>query len=373
MSRRRHLSTAAQHPGMRHVYPFPDGAAKRLRVGFYMSAIHLGGVERWAYSLAKELAGCYCDITGVLTRFVANVATAPDCRVFTEPDAPEFFASCDVVIAWFYEKEDVQLLSRFDGPVYAVSHGAHDNPWSVNTCRMMLQLPRARPVAVSRGAAQAFKLDTDVPIIYNGVGLDRSVIPRSPELKKKAGLGDKRVILYYGRLSSDKRPQKVAELMRHLDPARYAAIICGPGTEGFVTYIPRVEGVYVLKPVSHPAALFAIADCCVNFSMTESFCLSLFEAMAAQLPVFTSRWPVSDELEEILGEPLLTTPLDVSPEALASFVQHHLDAPDPARLARLQGTVLQRFSASHMASQWAKLLGITALDRLALHDHFVSR
>lgn len=354
MSRRRSLSKPRQKQ------------TRRLRVGIYITSIHCGGVERWAATLASEFSNCH--FTGFLSRWPGTCESWMPGRIYTYEEYPEFFSNCDVILSWFFAEDDVALLSKFDGRLYAVSHGSHEHPWFRSQARFMLNVPGIQPVGVSHAAAKAFGLDVPVPVIYNGVELDRSITSPDPELRHAMGLDNKKVILYYGRLSSEKRPHYVANMMKYLDPDKYATIICGGNTGNFASVMPRLKGVHLLKPTRNPRSLFSVADCSVNFSETESFCLSLFESMAARVPTISSQWEVTPELESVLGEPLITTPLHAAPDELASVVAYHLNNPDKDRDTRLRERVFERLSAGKMAREWERLLGVEPLAEFSLYD-----
>lgn len=338
----------------------------QLRVGIYITAIHCGGVERWAASLASEFSAV--KFVGFCSRYPGAGDGWMPGRLYGIDEIGDFFDACDVILSWFFAPEDVWLLSQFNGPLYCVSHGSFEHQWFRDQARYMLGVPNIRPVGVSQAAAKAFGLpEGEVPVIYNGVELDRSISEKDPDLKKQMGFGDKQVILYYGRMSSEKRPHLAADMMKYLDPDKYAVVLCGSNTS-FVHTIERRPGVYLYRPTRNPRSLFSIADMTVNFSQTESFCLSLFEALASGVTSVTSEWEVTQELEGLLGEPLLTTPLHADADQLAATVSYHLARPDQERDLRLQRVVLNRLSTGYMVRQWERLLGVNPLEEFVPYD-----
>ncbi len=131
----------------------------------------------------------------------------------------------------------------------------------------------------------------DVDIVGLGVELgDFGPSRRDPRLRRKLGLADDQpLLIYVGRLDSEKKPDVVAEAFRRLPAelgARLALIGEGPQREQIAALgDPRIIAPGYLKDRAELAKWLASADIYVSAMADETFGVSIVEAQASGLPV----------------------------------------------------------------------------------------
>jgi glycosyltransferase involved in cell wall biosynthesis len=162
--------------------------------------------------------------------------------------------------------------------------------------------------------------------------LDRSVARRNLGLPE-----DCLVVGYVGRLIPAKGPDVFVDAILRLDDLPICAAIIGEGTErarieATVRTAGKKERIFLVGHVDNAAPLFKAFDLFVLSSRTEGTPITLFEALAAGVPVVvTSVGGVPDVVTP--REALLVPPED--PEALASAIRRAFAAPtDTAERAR---------------------------------------
>ena len=131
----------------------------------------------------------------------------------------------------------------------------------------------------------------DVDVVPLGVELGQfAPAKRNPRLRARLGLSDGQpLLIYVGRLDSEKKPDVVVEAFRHLPEALGAALLLlgdGPYREEFVGR----EGERIFAPGycsdrGDLAAWLASADLYVSAMADETFGISIIEAQASGLPV----------------------------------------------------------------------------------------
>ena len=142
------------------------------------------------------------------------------------------------------------------------------------------------------GAAKLRSLGVDdVDVVPLGVELGQfSPSKRDPRLRAKLGLSDGQpLLIYVGRLDSEKKPDVVVEAFRHLPASLGAALLLlgdGPHREEFIGR----EGERIFAPGycanrGDLAAWLASADLYVSAMADETFGISIIEAQASGLPV----------------------------------------------------------------------------------------
>jgi alpha-1,6-mannosyltransferase len=131
----------------------------------------------------------------------------------------------------------------------------------------------------------------NVDIVGLGVELgDFGASRRDPQLRRKLGLDDHQpLLIYVGRLDSEKKPDVVAEAFRRLPKelgAKLALIGEGPLREQITALgDPRIITPGYLKDRSELAKWLASADIYVSGMADETFGVSIVEAQASGLPV----------------------------------------------------------------------------------------
>ena len=131
----------------------------------------------------------------------------------------------------------------------------------------------------------------DVDIVGLGVELgDFGPARRDPRLRRKLGLEDGQpLLIYVGRLDSEKKPDVVVEAFRRLPAelgARLALIGEGPQREQIAALgDPRIVTPGYLKDRAELSTWLASADIYVSAMADETFGVSIVEAQASGLPV----------------------------------------------------------------------------------------
>jgi alpha-1,6-mannosyltransferase len=142
------------------------------------------------------------------------------------------------------------------------------------------------------GAAKLRQLGVpEVDVVPLGVELGQfSPAKREPRLRRSLGLADDQpLLIYVGRLDSEKRPDVVVEAFRRLPTSLGAALLLlgdGPLREQFL----GCEGERIFAPGycrdrDDLAAWLASADLYVSAMADETFGISIIEAQASGLPV----------------------------------------------------------------------------------------
>jgi glycosyltransferase involved in cell wall biosynthesis len=133
-------------------------------------------------------------------------------------------------------------------------------------------------------------------------------------LHHRLGLGNVAILLYVGRLASNKRVPLLVDALTHL-PAHVHAVIIGDTTDIYASEAQRcrdramelhvADRVHLLGQVGEAelADAYRCADVLVIPSLHEGFCVPVIEAMASGLPVVASR---SAALPETVGDAGLT-------------------------------------------------------------------
>jgi glycosyltransferase involved in cell wall biosynthesis len=264
------------------------------------------------------------DVVAVLVDEEPMKGSVPCDRLVRTTD---WAGQADVLITWGGLLPE--SLRVFDGVTVGVCHGDSANPWQAEATRGLTRCCNTI-VGVSKASHPVF--------VHSGVDVSR-VMVRKPVPKPFA-----KTLLFMGRVSSEKRPGVVPDVVDALPPEWGAAIV-GPDRWCPVREHPRVLRVPATDDVG---AWYDVADCVIIPSESEGFCFTMFEAWAARVPVVCGDWPVLREIEAFAGEPLairVSNDADWAPAVLNAKVS------DKAwRLTK------SYFSAPAMADRWEKFL-----------------
>lgn len=179
-------------------------------------------------------------------------------------------------------------------------------------------------VAPTPFAAATSRAFSRVPVVVVSNGVDASAFAAPPApAGDRAARGGGRALLYVGRLSPEKRPQDLLELMRHL-PSDHHLTLAGTGplagelaaaAEGLGGRV-RLAG-YVDE--EEKRALLGAADLFVMPSPAELQSIATLEAMAAGCPVVAFDHPSSavPGLVAEAGAGIVVPPLDARAQASA--------------------------------------------------------
>lgn len=348
-----------------------------IRVVAYTDSEQIGGAE---ISLAHVLAGLRDEfevtVVGVDEHVVARLAAsrpgAKACvlaRVRRKYDLRGVLAHVRTLRRLQPTIVHVNLKSPWDcqygilgalltgAPVVLVEHSLYPDTGHLRRTFARFAAQRAAAVVAvgdrsARRIEQLLGLDPgSVRTIHNGVPDVQLVVPD----RRDPG----RVVGCVGRLDSEKAHET---LVRALPGLAATAVLVGDGPErGRLEALARTLGVadrlvitgWTGDARSHLTS-FAVF-CLPSRSGTESFPLSVVEAMLAGLPVVATG--VGSVTEAVLdGETGLIVPMD-DPAALGAALGRVLDDPDLRREMGCRGRrrALDHFTADHMVQQFEQL------------------
>lgn len=214
-------------------------------------------------------------------------------------------------------------------PVLATHHGAA--PRDRAAAARLLRTADAL-VCVSEDVAMP-----GATVIHNGV---------SPPPPPADWPDDKPLVLWVGRLTPIKNPQRFLQLAALVDGARFALV----GDGELQLDSPHVT---FLGPRQDARALIARADLLVVTSDSEGQSIVVLEALSAGTPVVTTPVP---GMRELLGSGAGIIAPDFAPESLAAAVKKLLA--DPQRRTRMgqigAALVRERFSADDMVDAYER-------------------
>ncbi|MEQ9093206.1 MAG: glycosyltransferase, partial [Miltoncostaeaceae bacterium] len=198
------------------------------------------------------------------------------------------------------------------------------------------------------------------PVVISPLGVDDAVFrTASADPALRASLVGPRecMLLYAGRLSSEKRVDLLAPMLAHL-PQRFVLVMAGAGAAGprlraaaaRLGVADRLRMVGHIGPARALATLMATADCFVHPNPDEPFGLCPIEARATGCPVVVPRGSGAAEVLAGRGA-VVVDPADAS--ALARGVLHATGAPPgPADLTDLSWDAT-------FTREWALYAGLT--------------
>jgi L-malate glycosyltransferase len=188
--------------------------------------------------------------------------------------------------------------------------------------------------SLKRETQQVLEFPGPIEVIHNFFA------PRPPrrspaEVRRELGLGDELVLLHSSNLRPGKRIDLLLETVARVRSARDFKLLVLAG-EGFAPYAKTVERlgltarVIIREKVSAIEDYLQVGDLGLFTSDTESFCLSILEAMCFGCPSVSTRVGGIPEVVEDGRSGVLVTPGD--PAALAGAVEALIDDA-PRRLA----------------------------------------
>lgn len=336
----------------------------RSRVGFWMPSCRTGGSEIHNLSLLRLLDGARIAVTAI------GVLEESD----NDPYMLEKFshyapihmgvsgltrvaAQSDVIVQWAIPNP-ADFIVDHRPRIIMVSHA--DDRWPWFNDRQAAASPGVdRYVAVSRAALSAVPPDRrdEAVIIPNCVDLSRHHAVIDSTINDEFGIpGHSRVLLSVCRLSGEKNPLAVFEMLHHL-PADFHAVLVGDGflaaaAAQFAAAHPRAIWVGLRRDV---VRFYERADWYVCGSATEGFGLSMVEAMSCAVPVVARRG-----LGVLSEHPGIAQEVDdFSPKGLAAGVLSDL-ALDYRELRNrrslAQKVVNQWYGEERFGTEWTNFL-----------------
>lgn len=198
-------------------------------------------------------------------------------------------------------------------------------------------------------------------LIHNGIDT-RPFVPivhREPAAKIRRAARGRKVVLFVGRMTSNKGPQILVQAARRLILERGRRDLCFVfGGDGRLRRLLQArihrykleDDLFLLGKLSHHEVIDSYfgADLVVMPSMHESFPLTALEAMAAGRPVLASRVGGLPEMIEEGNTGFLMD--ERTPEAWANAIESIVDDPeDMARCSQnARALVLDKFSSEAM-------------------------
>lgn len=301
-----------------------DRADRPIRVAFHSRWWYHGGVERWISTLAEFLDPSVVEVSAVVIDEEPHAVSAPCSKKLLR--AKDWDGSADLIITWGGLLSD--RMRSFGIPAVGVCHADPKNLWQQDATKEMEKCCNAI-VGVTACAHKDF--------IYSGVDVSRAVARKPVEKPFK------KTLLYMGRVSSEKRPDVLPDVIDCL-PDDWGVALVGINYGCIVREHPRVKVIGVSDDVG---AWYDVADCVIIPSESEGFCYTMFEAWACRVPVVCGSWPVLREIEMLAGEELAEkVEIPGDPKDWASAVLRAKVSDKAWSLTRTE------FSAEAMARRW---------------------
>jgi L-malate glycosyltransferase len=213
--------------------------------------------------------------------------------------------------------------------------------------------------SLKRETQRVFDFDDSIEVIHN------FFVPRPPrrsreEVRRELGLGDQVVVLHSSNLRPGKRIDLLLETVARVHPLNdfRLLILAGEPFAPFSEQVQRLgltECVIVREKVTDIEDYLQVADIGLFTSETESFCLSILEAMCFGCPSVSTRVGGIPEVVEDNQSSLLVPFGDVA--ALASALEGLID--DKTRRSTLgraaQARARERFSAEVIVPRYEAL------------------
>jgi len=346
------------------------------RLSFITPSLYLGGAERWALTLLKNLKhfdGQHCLVTSgvghpslirdaqkTFKHLHLNTNTKHPDSQYPIPDdySQKLRIICedsDILITWM--TTDLQRVCQgIEIPIVHVIHSSPD--WEDLFDQMRVSCLGATSIVSVSQAGIAIappEVQKNVRVIYNGIDAN-SVCPRHFSLKKELKLDDnKKTILYMGRYHTIKGWDCLIDACKHLNKDKYQLCMFGAGPEInsviAVAKSMRMDN-RVCEPINHPGDAYWMSDIVVLPSRSEANPLVLLEAMLARKIVIASDTSAIKELFAMHGEMCFTYPVDD-----ARALKECIEAADNRFVDRAYEIVSTIYTASAMGGRWDMYLG----------------
>ena len=377
----------------------------RIRVAFLLPVFQCGGVESWTISLCREFRNASelgIDVVGVglilgegddsqpnpttlaeLQQFAPVVTSGRHgSTTMAARDGREVVrmlgVNSDVLVAWSLPQLGWLLGGLGDESsddderpfVVGVSHGCAD--WwmreAADSVDHWAAVSRAAVAPIPKAAKDAGR----VSVVLNGIDLERIGFgghgwqPDFLTARQELGISDdEKLIVSVGRVSPEKRLATVAAALKFL-PDSHLAIVGGAIGEvgemesARIREAARMAGaadrLTFVSATRSPARWLAAANSFVVNSASEGYCLAAVEALAALVPIVSTRVgvladPELDGFGEWIGS-------EATPQEIAAAVAkvHRGGAEIQARRRDAARWAREHHSAAAMAKRWAGFL-----------------
>lgn len=286
--------------------PFAGG---KVRVGFIVQVLMVGGTETWLLNMLSGLAR-YSDIelSGVVVAggfgaaaAITTAAVGQRCRIYTEAalegavQAPsdaairELCAASDVVVIWAVtDRTDTLALAATDCRVVGVNHGCFD--W------WMARIDHFVDAWATVSEVSTKALPRPGKVIHNGLDFRPSSESRAAA-KARLGLPANTFVCgYIGRLSPEKRIVEICQAFDRLAPDKYSLLIVGPSSPVVDFTKFAANNFFVFPATTDVASYLAACDCTLLPSESEGFGFAALESILANVPVVATRVGILLEL-----------------------------------------------------------------------------
>lgn len=328
-----------------------------MRLFFMTPSLGLGGAERWIVEMCRVLADF--EVVGVwpLHRD-AHPDILADLRAMKVPiTLPGEKVDADVIISW-----GIPYPRKYIGPtrtpLVVVSHGVW--PEAPEDFFDSQAYEATHITAVSQAAARAFREKYPVSVLYNGVPKQRVAVVEDPEVWRTRWRLEphEKVVLQIGRLSREKKPDRLLEAARWL-PADWVPVFCGDGVmkDQLIEQAKAMGRKVVFQsPVPAVGSLYAAADVVCVPSDREGMPLVVIEAWLSGTPVVCSEIPFAREMQDRHGDTILRTVSQAeNPVCWISEIQKAAQTPN-VKLEEYRALAEQEYTAEAMGDRWRRYL-----------------
>lgn len=319
-------------------------AGDKIRVGFVVQVLLVGGTETWLLNMLAGLAR-YSDIelSGVVVAggfgaaaAITTTAVSQRCRIYTESaldnaiqspsDAAihELCANSDVVVAWaITDHADMLALAATDCRVVGANHGCFD--WWMARINHFVDAW----ATVSEVSTRA--LPRPGRVIHNGLDF-KPVTEGRADAKARLGLPANTFVCgYIGRLSPEKRIVEICRAFDRLAANKYSLLIVGPSSPVVDFTKFAANNFFVFPATTDVASYLAACDCTLLPSESEGFGFSALESILAGVPVVATRVGILNELMRLFPGafseiPQMENPADLQIGPAVTRARTHIEA-----------------------------------------------
>lgn len=207
-------------------------------------------------------------------------------------NAIKVLQGCSTWIVWGvghkYDLYEFLKRKRTAPNIICINHGSSKSSW----CKHYLSKEAVyanKIVAVSEDGVDAIPIEHKYKstVIHGPVDRERLKPQLSAdEVRKKHGLKpEHKVLLYLGRVTSDKRVEVAAKVIDRL-PEEWRLLVVGDdASRSFnMSIFYRNRKIIYCGKTKNPGDYFQIADCCINPSLSEGFGLTAMESIISGVP-----------------------------------------------------------------------------------------
>jgi len=327
-----------------------------IKVAVAHYKLSCGGADRWAVDLVNNLDKFQVDYQGL---FIADTKDnyAPFIEesqkagpVLSLEENIDKLNSCDIVLYW----GNPDLFRNIKTQKVCTLHGSAD--W-VQVCSKKAEEHGDLRAVVSKRITKIFPTSENIPVIRNGVDVDRCIakIP-AQKIYEDLGLDPSQLIIgYIGRIAREKGPLRVAETARYLGN-KTVPVFIGPVISKQLEKDIReiAPNAIILPPQRNIGDFLQIFDCYILSSFAEGNALGLLEAFAAGVPVVATYVGALPELTDEYGELCVSVPPYSDARSFAGAVLQAISPDNYHRIATAQNIVNTFYTAKQMGYNWSR-------------------